>query len=510
MDDSGAGSGNIGGGNIQGLISSLAKTATAGEDKKIEDYSAFVPNAASLVASAGKSQAADRRHEWKTFGGSHSVDFNLEKRKMGNALIHAQRINPNGSAKPYLDFSAAVQGRLLEDLENLPDDAKESAEEHPAEGEAEREEQPESPKPFDRQIINEKAYSPQSQKVLKLLTQYAEKTAGTEIKTISELYNFAKFSLSVAKDNVATYESQKKAADAYLAKLRMRRDPKSMEKLRQKEELLKAIDGDLKEAQAVCSHLTAFTDEMDQRDGQRIRDGFNITPKAFKVIEEAEKETPGTSDQLTATGLAANYIENILQITNASQFYEDYVKNYSNIDFKTYINLAFNLLGDDIKSINPTRGNAYLEAIRNELFCVTTCHQIHQSIIEADYKLQRIYQLREQDEGTFTPSYLCMKYNENNSIDLSLVKSGEEEKSLGNIELETSGDVFAEITEQFYLNNPSEFILFSDGNADAVKMRNFKNKLIVRYGCRVLPSKPQTKENAIDEGLNSTARKDGQ
>jgi hypothetical protein len=476
-----------GGADLQHMLGVLTRTAGGNEKTGATDRSAFVPNAATLVANMQKMQPMEKKTSATATDGQHTVDMSLERRKMENALVYSQRLDPKGSPKPYLDFSDTVQKRLTHDLENFSDEQKEM----PQGEEKHSDEEVEEPQQFARQTINYSAYSQQNQKTLKLLTQYAEKTAGQELKTVAEIYNFAKFALSVAKDNFHAYKSQKEAGEAHLQKLRGRRDPKSTEKCRKKEELLQAISEDAEEADKICEYLSALVDEMDQRDGQRIKDGFNIMPKAFAALEE-ESVAKGELPQLGPQELSVHYLENMLQITSGDEFYRLHLEKYPHIDFPPYVDLSLRLLSDDMRSGNPTRDDTHLTAVRNALFAATICHQICQSIGDAEAKLQRVYKLRQWDDGTFKPSYMHIRYGNDDVLLFTLQQDGKEDMDLGKIDLNAPIDAFGQITEFTRDFGVDEFILAKLGDVDAAKIREFRRKLLSRYGLPVASERPSS------------------
>jgi hypothetical protein len=496
--------------SVESLVQSLGITSIA--SPRVEDRSAFVPNVASMRAGTIKGRTTRTEPEKD----QPCTDANLQRKKMESALVFAQRIDPNGVPEPYLEFASALNATLLRE-EGEGDGAQtaadttdegttgasesgETAEAAPAEGEE-----------FGRQKLNTEAYPPGARKILNQIVQQIRNTTGEEPKTVTEIFNFAQFALTAAEKDRDAYAAQEQRAGDRLEQLRGRKDPKGIEKFNKTEKLLAAIRADKKNAETVCSQLSVAVGEMDRLDGGRIKDGFNIIPKAFKALEERKSE--GKTDETSATELSATYCEKVLNFTDPSQFYADYAKNYSHMEFSQFMDLALTLLGDDIRSIDPSREKPYLVAICNGLFFAGICHQIYTSTGQIGFKIFRLTRSREIDAGTYVPNYMVITYNKDETLQLFTAHGEEAPVPLCDLHMTPYVDYVGKISEFFWDQGIEDFILRPDPSMDRKSVRQFKNSLVMRYGRQVFDSIPkfqaERSEVAGDEAVQHPAAQPG-
>ncbi|MDR0727836.1 MAG: hypothetical protein LBF26_03000 [Puniceicoccales bacterium] len=483
--------------DLESIVQNLGITSAS--SSRVEDRSAFVPNVATMRASAARGQSAQSKPEKD----QPCTDANLQRKKIESAQVFAQRIDPSGAPEPYLEFASALTATLLRDSESDDgtrpgadaasdgDEAVATPESEEATGTA-----PADGEEFGRQKLNADAYPAGVRKTLNQVVQQIQRTTGQEPKTIAEIFNFAQFALTAAEKDRDAYAVQEQRASNRSEQLRRRKDPKGIEKFHKTEKLLTAIRADKKNAETVCDQLSVAVQEMDRLDGGRIRDGFNIIPKAFKIIEE--RKLDGQPAEISATELSATYCEKILEFTTPSQFYEDYAKNYSHMEFSQFIDLALRLLGDDIKSTDSSRGKSFLVAIRDGLFHAEICYQIFNSVGQIDAQFFRLTRLREVEAGTYVPNYLVIAHSMDGTLKLSTARAEGEATPLCSMRMAPNVDHFGKISELFRDHGIEDFILLPDPGMDRKSVRQFKNGLVIRYGRRVFDHIPKAEMNSTE------------
>ncbi|MDR1457222.1 MAG: hypothetical protein LBI34_04215 [Puniceicoccales bacterium] len=459
---------------------------------RVEDRSAFIPNVASIRMSAVSGQATQPQAK----GDQHCTDANLQRQKRELAQTFACRIDLNSNPDLYLEFASELNDTLLREQgeDGTTNTTTDTADKGPAETPESAEPAPVDGEEFGKQKLNIGAYPAGVQKILNQVIQQMQRTTGEEPRTITEIFNFAQFALTVAEKDRDAYTAQEQRAGDRLEQLRGRKDPKGIEKFHKTEKLLAAIRADKKNAETICSQLSVAVQEMDRLDGSRIKDGFNIIPKAFKVLEERAAE--GRPGEISAQELSVTYCESVLEFTNPSQFYENYAKNYSHIEFTHFIDLALRLIGDDIGSGAPSRGNSHLVAIRDGLFYVQISHQIFDSLGQIDAKFFRVTRLRELEAGTYVPKYLVISHKKDWTLELSMASGDNEPMPLTTVRMGPAVDHFAIISEHFRDNGIEDFVLCSDQDMDRKLVRQFKNSLVMRYGRQVFDAIPNLQDES--------------
>jgi hypothetical protein len=473
--------------DLQSMVQSLGVGAM-GPTQRVEDRSAFIPNAASMRANAQKMRASSERKASRV-----PTDTTLQRQKIESAQAFAERIDPNGKPEPYLKVADGLKASILRDSEGEQGatTAEDTASEEPEETK-----EIASAKEFGKQNINMEAYSPGAQKTVARAIAQIKLTTGGEPKTITEIFNHIQFALTATERDISAYTAQEQRANTRLEQLRGRKDPKGIEKLSKTERLLTAIRADKKNAETVRDQLAVAVQEMDRLDGGRIKDGFNIIPKAFRALEH-EAKVAGQQSDISATELSTSYCEQILEITNPSQFFEDFTKNYPQIEFPKYIDLSLSLLGDDIKSSNPSRGTPYLQAIRDGIFFAEIAWQMFDSVGQIGSKFHRFTRLRKMDEGTYVPRYLVVEYD-GKTMRPACVEGTNPPEPLEPIRMAPNADYYGRLTEQVRDHDIEAFVVVPNPEMDPKQMRQFKNGLIVRYGCEVHDAIPQPEAQIVD------------
>jgi hypothetical protein len=485
--------------DLQSLVQSLG--VAGAPSQRTEDRSAFVPNVASVRAGATKGPTTPAAPEKD----KPCTDANLQRKKTESAQVFAPRVGTNGKPEHYLDFASKLSATILrgEGKAGTATDAGDGA----AAETPESEEPAESPQAeggeFGRQRLNIAAYPARVQRTLHQITRQIQRTTGEEPRMIAEIANFTQFALTAARNDRDAYIAQEQRAGDRLEQLRERKDPRGVEKFRKTEKLLTAIRADKKNAETVCDQLSAVVQEMERLDGGRIRDGFNIIPKAGRILEE--RAAAGRSDEISASELSAVYTEKVLEFESPSQFYEDFVKNYSHMEFSQFIDLTLGLLGDDMRSVDPSRGNAYLAGILNGLFYVEICNQIYVATGQIGAGVFRFTRLRELEAGTYVPTHLIVALGEDGVVQLSTARGDGEPVPIGRVRMGQAVDHFGAITEAFRDNGIEDFVLLPSPDMDRKSTRQFKTSLMVRYGCQVHDSVPKSEPEPLEVASDELA-----
>jgi hypothetical protein len=478
---------------MQSLVQSLGISSAT--HQRVEDRHVLVPNVASMRAILAKGRTTSTGFE------QPCTDANLQRQKMELAIAFAQRIDPKGIPEPYLEFTHALGAAILRGEGD--DGAPGTATDTPGKGTTETPESAETAEAtpseggeFGIQKLNVAAYPLAVQKTLNQVVQQIQRTTGEEPKTLAEIFNFSQYALTAAEKDLEAYAAQEQRANVRFEQLQARKDPKGIEKRNKTEKLLTAIRADKAKAETVCGKLSAVVQEMERLDGGRIKDGFNILPKAFKVLEErADKDGP---QGISATELSNIYCESILKFDTPSQFYEDYVQNYSHISFCVFIALGISLLGDDIRSMVPSRGPAYLKGICDGLFHVKICNQVYNSLGKIAAKIFRFTRSRELESGTYVPNHLIIIVGEDGTLRMYVAHGEEEPVQLAEIRMGPDVDHFGKISELFMDNGIEDFVLSPAPDMDRKSVRQLKNSIVMRYGRPVHDSIPKFEIESLE------------
>jgi hypothetical protein len=245
--------------------------------------------------------------------------------------------------------------------------------------------------------------------------------------------------------------------------------------------LLGAIRSDLKRARTLKKQLEAVTQAMRQRDGQRIDDGFNLIPKAHFVVANMRMEGQEGAEDVPATDLASNYREEVLNIRNPSQFFENFMLKHNSLGFRAYIAMMMQLLGDDIKSANPSRGIGQLHATREGLFQAEICNQIFENVITIDHKLEHILLLRLRETGIYEERRMTIEYTPD-CLHVSISYGETPPEVAHRIPTSERTDHFSQLTELVRSEHVDQFIIPNSRDGDA---RTFRFAIQRRYGLPV-------------------------
>jgi hypothetical protein len=311
-------------------------------------------------------------------------------------------------------------------------------------------------------------------------------------KSAAEQYNFLSCACEMARLEMEAYDVQEAEAQRQMQNMREQFEKATgSEKDRLSgrckwvEGLCGAIQEDRQKALKLLMQLNAAQSAFEGRNRSRIRDGYNLVPKARFVVANA-----GLEGRLSSTDLASNYRDQVLCMVNPSQFFENFMVRHSKLGFRTYFALILQLLGDDIKSANPSRGIGQLQAIRDSLFFAEISHQIYLLIGAANQKLQRIRILMKKEKGDYVPALIIIDF-QGDHLEIAIACGEEQPCFVKNISYKSHTDHFAELTEVIDRFCPGATVLL---NFEGNEGRSFRFAIQRRYGLPISRKKFQRED----------------
>ncbi|MDR0445359.1 MAG: hypothetical protein LBG98_03720 [Puniceicoccales bacterium] len=172
------------------------------------------------------------------------------------------------------------------------------------------------------------------------------------------------------------YESQGQEyqqLEKSLLKLNNRTDPAAIQRRSELSERQKSLKASMLASSLFQKEIGSAIDKLRKAHSQEIKDGYNIIPKAAELLK-AQK-----GNNAEAVALATAYREEALKMRNPYDVLENFLKNGEGKkkNFKDYIAMMIELLGEDIQSVNPSRSIEELLAVRDGLFQMEITGQIH-------------------------------------------------------------------------------------------------------------------------------------
>ncbi|MDR3316740.1 MAG: hypothetical protein LBS68_01520 [Puniceicoccales bacterium] len=494
--------------DLQSAIQSLQQRMGVGADGdapaaegEVNDRSAFVPNAASLVkaAQAKATQGSDGPMSVRGggSGGSgglpvRSEDMAKEAKATRAARTYAQRLDPNADGTSYVNFKRQLWDDALrrpeadqettgeEERAGERQEGKGSGDSFEADGEAQPPVEEREARPLAGQDTDLSAYPQPMQRLLRL--------AMDNSKSVTEQYNLLSYAQAQMGEDINTYLAQEAVLNQQIEKLSHEKDAKSQKKLERTGKHLEAIRMEMKVAKSLKGQLDAILGAMKEKDGPRIDDGYNLIPKANFVVANM----PIGEGGVTGTDLASNYRDEVLNTKNPSQFFDNYMLKHHAMPFNDYIVLILKLLGDDIQSVNPSRAKNQLQAIRDGLFCAEMSGQIFDNVVVMDQKLDHLLILRQKETGIYEERFLFIDYAPD-KIRISIAYGQQSPTFLKEVPLSPTSDHFAEITK---VTNSEHVDGFAIPNAKDGEARSFRFAVQRRYGLPVLRDLPDGWKNA--------------
>ena len=371
----------------QSLIASMA-TSTRGPVK--EDSVPFVPAAATLLKEKPeKSTIAHQAGGIKVQSqrdASRSQDMNTEKEKTQQAHDFAQRLHPDGSgAQRYISFEKQIRGLFwrkqiaaAKKFDVRRDDNDEEDDSQPIAAEAESvdlgegsdgesqewrgsgegedvmpdgaaaaegdgggdgsEESPLATGEHGAVTSRVVEYRPLRAKQesnpndLPPQLQWLLREAMGESPSAAEQHNLLNYTKECTKIDIRTCALQEAAAQKQLDQLKGKEDDFSRKRYDRIKKLKAAIRGDLRRAERLLAQLESVIGTMQRKNGDRIRDGYNLIPKSRFVVASM-----GLEGRVSEDNLASDYIAEVLCMVNASQFFENFMLRHIAMGFEEYV-----------------------------------------------------------------------------------------------------------------------------------------------------------------------------
>jgi hypothetical protein len=457
----------------------------------------FTPNAASLLAQARPTapstpaEGDSRRAQAGKGDAARGADLYLERKKTQVAHDFALLMHPGGGrAASYQNFFQRLrnhagrrqtttsgggatdlqeEGREETAAETQSRTADDGSVDADLDGSAGKEEEKAR---LAEQETNLSEFSPKLRWILEEVTG--------ESKSAAEQYNFLNCAREMAKMEAEAYASQEAEAQRQLQNVREQLksatdDGKNWlsDRCKWMEGLHVAIQADRQKAQKLFEQLDAIVTTFEARHRNRIRDGYNLIPKARFVVANA-----GLEGRLSSADLASNYRDQVLCMVNPSQFFENFMVRHSALGFRTYFELILQLLGDDIKSANPSRGIGQLQAIRDSLFFAEISHQIYLLVGAASQKLQRIRIFTQKEKGVYVPALIAINFQKDH-LEVAVARGKGQPCFVKDIPCGANADHFAELTEVINRFYPDAVALLNFEGNDG---RSFRFAVQRRYG----------------------------
>ncbi|MDR2577042.1 MAG: hypothetical protein LBC42_03295 [Puniceicoccales bacterium] len=463
---------------IQALQRQMGISDVAPEEAVPETTVPFKP--AKSLLPKDESQVLKRRERESAGAAS---DVQIERKKSQIATSHSAKMGDENGGPRYLNFVNQLRDNVMrEPAEEIPDgggmvaaDQKEEgaaagtdkeglAEEEPAEGEEAKGETHD----LASQETDLSAYPKELRNLLRM--------AMAESKSTAEQHNFLSCAKACVEEDIAAYASQQSAAESLLEQLQGKTDDVSKKKLKRTQNYLEANKKQMTSARSLRDQLQSLLGHMRKNDGRRIDDGYNLIPKASAVVA---KMAPSAG--VAGAELASNYREEVLTMKNSSDFFDNFMLKHRNVGFQKYIEMVEQLLGDDIRSINPSRSPEHLLSVRNAIFAACMSFQIFCNVHGADQKLRRIFNMRLKAAGIYELRTILIELTDD-GMRLSLSLGRREPTFLKNIRINARSNHFAELSEIVYDNDIDGFIV-----PDCLEgwRREFRFAVTRRYGLPV-------------------------
>lgn len=476
--------------NLQNLINNFQTggAQSAPQRTSVNDQSAFVnPYSNALV---GFDQKVPRNGG----DGHRPQDASIVRQRQQLASQFAKKLGQRMDADPYLGFLVALkdmarrkgarvstaptmQGEksLLENVTEAPLDSATSSKKQQSRQEETGEEIDESASEEATSARSGKTYSPPVQKILQL--------AQNQSREITEQFNLLDFALSSMELDVGSYTRQLQKARANLDRLQERRDFRAAPKIQERQQQIIAMESELAVVTQLRSELASAVSQMKAFEGKRITDGFNLIPKAVDMLDEMRP-----SANVTGIELAATYRDEVLNLHDPAEFFENFMQKHATVGFRPYIGLILDLLGNDISSINPSRNPNQLKAVRDGIYMAEISNEVFERVGVMDLRYDRILTLREKEMGTYNTHYLVMDYAPEK---ISLLNRGGDgqARELSAISIGGKNDPYGEIRQQLDGQRIDEIIFGSSMETrgkmtpdQKKEMNTFLRAIRVAYG----------------------------
>lgn len=455
--------------NVQNLINKFSSVINLGNAETATNQNvAFInPHGSSLVQLYRKKaaeNAAARGESGQKLGDMVGIpqDSNIYRQKIQLARQYAQKTNPDADGDKYYHFFCKMKQKDEESGATTSSGNREEGEET---AEDAGEDENAVPKNWEKKLEN---LNPRAKKLIQQL-----QSASGEI---TEQYNILDYADTALKMDVKGIDGQLKKAQSFIERLQNgSADP---EKIKKQQDKIAALEKELEETKLLSEQTSDILRQLNEKFGQKIKDGFNLLPKSYGLLAELRSENVN-ADELTKT-----YRDEVLTMKDTPTFFENFLRKHKEMGFKKYMHLILQLLGADIISVNPSREPPLLMGIQDGLFMAQMSFQFFENIGRLTRRTERFFALREKETGTYIPRYMVINY----SPEAVTMSTTGKEKKVANTEvipIKTTHDPFELISETMDSTNVDEIIFAccDDLTPEETQDKNlFARGLRMKYG----------------------------
>ncbi|MDR0351566.1 MAG: hypothetical protein LBH49_02880 [Puniceicoccales bacterium] len=206
------------------------------------------------------------------------------------------------------------------------------------------------------------------------------KQAAEDFGEVTEQDNVIQYALEAEELEQFSAETELKQVEKMQKRLDGRTDSFATQKRQELGEQAKSIKASINASKLFQDELGAAQIKLHKHHGKEIKDGYNLIPKAAELLKE--QQLAGQNKDMNPTALAADYRDEVLQMNNPLDLFENFYQKHEGKKekFKRYIESMIELLGRDMESLNPSRSTEELRAVRDGLFRVEISGQAHDDI----------------------------------------------------------------------------------------------------------------------------------
>ncbi|MDR0679804.1 MAG: hypothetical protein LBF42_02095 [Puniceicoccales bacterium] len=172
-------------------------------------------------------------------------------------------------------------------------------------------------------------------------------------------------------------EGEIRQATKMLQRLEGRTDKKGIDRQKDFQDKIEDLSKQIKFSKLFKKELANAKAALRSAHGQEIKDGYNLIPKASDLFASLVSKGVQTDGECTP-----NMLTNVYRLVLAADGFvamAEMLRNFFGKKLiKKYLGITVELLGEDMKSANPSRSVAFLIAIRDALFMVEVLLQIMQ------------------------------------------------------------------------------------------------------------------------------------
>jgi hypothetical protein len=217
------------------------------------------------------------------------------------------------------------------------------------------------------------------------------KQAAQDFGEVTEQDNVIQYTLEAEELEQFSAETELKQVEKMQKRLDGRTDSFATQKKQELSEQAKSIKASINASKLFQDELSTAQAKLHKHHGKEIKDGYNLIPKAAELVKE--QQAAGQNKDMNPTALAADYRDEVLQMNNPLDLFENFYQKHEGKKekFKKYIESMIELLGRDMESLNPSRSTEELKAVRDGLFRVEISGQAHEDIGVLDEDIKKVF-----------------------------------------------------------------------------------------------------------------------